>query len=112
MGAYCRENDSTVFVTLEKAFSYGDLNIPPMRNIPGTTISFTLLVGRDEAFFLKPNLMRPFQGEISISQKPYSVANFLAQGEQLNALFGFLTKNFGIFRNFGTSVEVTVVSNQ
>jgi hypothetical protein len=51
--------------------------------------------------------MRPFQGDNSISQKPYSVANFLVQGEQLNALFGFLTKNFGIFQNFGTSVEVT-----
>jgi hypothetical protein len=51
--------------------------------------------------------MRPFQGENSISQKPYSLANFLVQGEQLNALFGFLTKNFGIFQNFGTSVDVT-----
>jgi hypothetical protein len=51
--------------------------------------------------------MRPFQGDNSISQKTYSLANFLVQGEQLNAPFGFLTKNFDIFKNFGTSVEVT-----
>jgi hypothetical protein len=72
-----------------------------MRNIPGASIRFPLCFVVDEAFSLKPNLMRPFQEENSISQKPYSLVNFLVQGEQLNALFDFLTTVFGIFQNLG-----------
>jgi hypothetical protein len=62
VGAYGRENDSNVFSnsSFGKAFSSGDLNVPPMRNIPGTSISMPLYFVGDEAFPLKPNLMRPF----------------------------------------------------
>jgi hypothetical protein len=55
VGAYGRENDSNVLVThvLEKAFSSGDLNIPPIRNIPITSIIITLYFVGDEAFPFK-----------------------------------------------------------
>jgi hypothetical protein len=44
VGAYGRENDSSVFSnsSFGKAFSSGDLNVPPMRNIPGTSTSMPL----------------------------------------------------------------------
>jgi len=44
VGAYGRENDSSVFSnsSFGKAFSSGDLNVPPIRNIPGTSISIPL----------------------------------------------------------------------
>jgi hypothetical protein len=44
LGAYCLESDSSVFSnsSLEKALSSGDLNIPPMRNIPGKSVSFPI----------------------------------------------------------------------
>jgi len=44
VGAYGRENDSSVFnnSSFGKAFISGDLNVPPMRNIPGTSISMPL----------------------------------------------------------------------
>jgi hypothetical protein len=42
--AHGRENDSSAFSnsSFGKAFSSGDLNVPPIRNIPGTGISIPL----------------------------------------------------------------------
>jgi hypothetical protein len=59
VGAYGRENDSNVFSnsSFGKAFTSVDLHVPPMRNIPGTSISIPLYFVRDEAFPLKPNLI-------------------------------------------------------
>jgi hypothetical protein len=84
VGAHGCENESSVFSnpSFGKEFNAGDLNAPPMINIPGTSISIALYFVREEAFPLKPNFMTAFQGETSISQKPYSMANFVAQGEQ------------------------------
>jgi len=55
VGAHGRENDNSVFSNSNfgKAFSSGDLNIPPIRNIPGTNISILLYFVGDEAFPLK-----------------------------------------------------------
>jgi hypothetical protein len=36
--------------SLGKAFSSGDLKVPSVRNIPGTSISIPLYFGEDEAF--------------------------------------------------------------
>jgi hypothetical protein len=49
------ENDS-VFSnsSFGKAFSSGDLNVPPIRNIAGTSTSTPLYFVGDEAFPLKP----------------------------------------------------------
>jgi len=62
VGAYGCENDSSVFSnsSFGKAFSSGDLNVPSMGNIPGTSINMPLYFVGDEAFPLKPNLMRAF----------------------------------------------------
>ena len=58
VGAHGRENDSSVFSksTFGKAFSSGDLNVPPIRNIPGTSISIPLYCVGDEAFPLKQRI--------------------------------------------------------
>ena len=50
VGAYGRENDSSAFSNSRfgKASSFGDLNIPPVRNIPGTSISIPLYFAGDE----------------------------------------------------------------
>ena len=55
VGAHRRENDSSVFCNTNfgKAFSSGDLNVPPIRNIPGTSIRIPLYLVGDEAFPLK-----------------------------------------------------------
>jgi len=44
VGAHGREDYNSVFSNSDfgKAFSSGDLNVPPIRNIPGTSISIPL----------------------------------------------------------------------
>ena len=55
VGAHGHENDSSAFSNSNfgKAFGSGDLNVPPIRNIPGTSISIPLYFVGDEAFPLK-----------------------------------------------------------
>jgi len=56
VGAHGHENDNSVFSNSNfgKAFGSDDLNVPPIRNIPGTSISILLYFIADEAFPLKP----------------------------------------------------------
>jgi len=56
VGAHGRDNNRSVFsnTNFGKAFSSGDLNVPPIRNIPGTSISIPLYFVVDEDFPLKP----------------------------------------------------------
>ena len=91
VGTHERENDSSVFCnsSFVKAFNSGDLNVPPMRNIPGTSTSTPLYFVREQVFPLKSNFMRPFQSETSISHNPCSMANFPVYGEQLDALLAY-----------------------
>ena len=55
IGAHRRDNDNSVSSNSNfgKAFSSGDLNIPLIRNIPGTSTSIPLYFVGDEAFPLK-----------------------------------------------------------
>ena len=56
VGAHGCENNKSVFSnsSFGKAFTSGDLNVPPIRNIPGTSTSIPLYFVGDEAFPLKP----------------------------------------------------------
>ena len=55
IGAHGHANDNSVFSnsSFGKAFSSGDLNVSPIRNISGTSISIPLYFVWDEAFLLK-----------------------------------------------------------
>ena len=108
--AHGREKDSSVFSnsSFAKAFISGYLNLPPMRNIPGTKIIIPLYLVGDEAFPLKPNLMRPFpRRELDFGKTIFKgvLSNTM---RTIECAFGLLTKKFGIFqRAFETNVEVT-----
>ena len=108
--AYGRENDSSVFSnsSFGKAFSSGDLNVPPMRNIPGTSISMPLYFVGDKAFPLKPNLMRPFpRRELDFAETVFN-GKLSSKRRTIECTFGLLNKKFGIFQKaFETNVEVT-----
>jgi len=56
VGAHRRDNNGSVFSNSKfgKAFSSGDFNVPPIRNIPCTSISNPQYFVGDEAFTLKP----------------------------------------------------------
>jgi len=62
VGAYECESNSSVFSNSSyvKAFSSGDLNVPSMRNIPGTSKNMSFYFVGEEAIPLKKNLMRSF----------------------------------------------------
>jgi len=55
-GTRGRENNTSVFSnsTFGKVFSCGDLNVLPIRNIPGTSVRIPLYFVGDEVFPLKP----------------------------------------------------------
>jgi hypothetical protein len=110
VGAYGRENGSSVFSnsSFGKAFSSGDLNVPPMRNIPATSISMTLYFVGDETFPLKPNLMRPFpRRELDFAKTIFN-GKLSSTRRTIECAFGLLTTKFGIFQKaFETNVEMT-----
>jgi hypothetical protein len=110
VGTYGRENDSSVFSnsSFGTAFSSGDLNVPPMRNIPGTSISIPLSFVGDEAFPLKPNLMRLFpRRELDFAKIVFN-GKLSSTRRTIECAFGLLTKKFCIFQKaFETNVEVT-----
>jgi hypothetical protein len=103
VGAYGRENNSS-----GKAFGSGDLNVPPMRNIAGTGISVPLYCVGDEAFRLKPNLIRPFlRRELDFAKTIFN-GKLYSTRQTIECVFGLLTKKFGGFQKaFETNVEVT-----
>jgi hypothetical protein len=110
VGAYGHENDSSVFSnsSFGKVFSSGDLNVPPMRNIPGTSISIPLYFVGDEAFPLKPNMKRLFpRRELDLVQNVFN-DKLSSTRHTIQCAFGSLTKEFGIFQKaFETNVQVT-----
>jgi hypothetical protein len=99
VGALGRENDSSVFSnsSFGKAFISGDLNVPSMRNIPGTSISITLYFVGDEAFPLNPNLMRPFPRRELDFAKAIFIGQLSSTRRTIECAFGLTTKKFGIF---------------
>jgi hypothetical protein len=100
VGAHGRENDSSVFSnsSFGKAFSSDDLNVPPMRNIPGTNNIIQLYLVGDEAFPLKPNFMRPFpRRELYFGTTIFN-GQLSSTRRKTECAFGLLTKKFGIFQ--------------
>ena len=97
---YGRENDSSVFSnsSFGKSFSSGDLNVPSMRNIPGTSISMPLYFVGDEVFPLKPNLMRPFTSRELDFAKTIFNGKLSSTRRTIECAFGLLTKNLVFFK--------------
>jgi hypothetical protein len=77
-------------------------------NIPGKRISIPLYFVEDEAFPLKPNLIRPFPRRELDFAKTILNDQLSSTRRSTECAFGVLTKEFGIFQKaFETSVEVT-----
>jgi hypothetical protein len=109
VGALGHENDSVFsHSSFGKTFISGDLNVPAMRNIPGTSIRIPLyFVG--EAFPLKPSLMRPFTRRELCFMKTIFNGQLSNTRRTIECTFGLLTKKFGIFQKaFETNVDVSV----
>jgi len=69
IGAYGKNNDGGIFDSSnrDQKFEEGLMNIPKDKPLPGQNVSCSHVLIGDEAFALKPNLMRPFpQGSILV----------------------------------------------
>lgn len=101
VGAYGREGDSGVFHRSEfgKKIIEGNFNIPPPKDLPGTTVKLPHVVVGDEAFALYPNLMRSFPRKQAHSDRQKAVYNYRhsrARRTSENA-FGIMASYFRIF---------------
>ncbi|XP_067937154.1 uncharacterized protein [Watersipora subatra] len=80
--------------SLNAAMESGQLNIPSPTNLPGTSQPLPFVMVGDEAFPLKPWLMRPFPGRVvdSHGKKIYNYRLSRAQRTIENA-FGIMTSS-------------------
>lgn len=110
VGAYGRNSDSAVFSNsnIGKSFFSGQLNIPQPTEIAGTNIKTPFYLIGDEAFPLKPNLMRPYpRKDLDYPRKVYNCRISRAR-RTVECAFGMLTQKFGVLKtSMETSVEVS-----
>nr|CAI5859436.1 unnamed protein product [Callosobruchus analis] len=94
-----------------KALVEGQLKIPADRNLPGTNINVPHVLIGDEAFALKPTLMRPYpyrQSRGNKRKEEYNTRLCTARRVVENA-FGILAQKWRIFhRPIETSVDTTI----
>ncbi|XP_063590541.1 putative nuclease HARBI1 [Penaeus indicus] len=110
VGQYGRNSDSSVFTesNMGRSFLCGSLGIPPSREIPNTVTKTPFFLVGDEAFPLKPNIMRPYpRKELDYPKKVYNYRISRAR-ITVERAFGILAKKFGILQtSMETSVEVS-----
>jgi len=102
VGAQGSANDAAVFAESNfgkaLASTSNPLSIPPARNIPGTTIETPLFFVDDEAYPLKPCIMKPFNARgLTTSERIFNYRLSRARRVAENA-FGILSNRFRIFR--------------
>jgi len=102
VGAQGSANDAAVFAesNFGKALANraNPLSIPPARNINGTDIETPLFFVGDEAYPLKPYLMKPFSARgLTTSERIFNYRLSRARRVVENA-FGILSNRFRIFR--------------
>lgn len=104
IGSAGREGDASVFTQskLFKALEEDSLHIPPPHLIPGSQTTLPHVIVGDEAFPMRPYLMRPYPGRgkklLPFSQKIYNYRLSRARRVIENA-FGILVARWRIFRS-------------
>ncbi|XP_018372309.1 PREDICTED: uncharacterized protein LOC108766873, partial [Trachymyrmex cornetzi] len=112
IGAYGRRSDGGIFKdsTIGKAFDKGDMNVPQPTAISNSFVLLYCIVG-DEAFPLKPYLLRPYPGRgLTMEQAVFNYR--LSRVRRLiENTFGILVSQWRVFRkpiiaNPETAVEI------
>nr|CAI5859434.1 unnamed protein product [Callosobruchus analis] len=113
IGGYGKNSDGGIFEesNMGRRFAAGLMNVPPDRNLPGTNINVPHVLIGDEAFALKPTLMRPYpyrQSRGNKRKEEYNTRLCTARRVVENA-FGILAQKWRIFhRPIETSVDTTI----
>lgn len=100
VGNYGRIGDAGVFKnsTLCTAMEKGLLHLPPPRCLPGRIKEIPFVIVGDEAFPLKPNIMKPCAARtMNKDRRMYNYRLSRARRIVENA-FGILANRFGVFK--------------
>lgn len=99
VGAYAKSSDAGVFANsnLGKALHRGSMNIPANLTIPNTDTQVPYVIVGDEAFPLKPYLMRPYPGDkLDDRKRNFNYRLSRARRTSENT-FGILTQKFRLY---------------
>lgn len=100
VGASGRCSDGGVFnnSSLANAFATNSLNIPPAKPLPGRAISIPYFIVADDAFALKPYVMKPISSrQLSMIEKVYNYRVSRARRIVEN-VFGIASARFRVLR--------------
>ena len=100
VGDYGRLSDGSVFSSsyLGNAFNTGTLNLPPPRTLGSSPVKFPYVFIGDDAFPLKPCLLKPYSGP-AISLRERIAKYRLSRARRVvENTFGIATAHFRIFR--------------
>ncbi|KAL2102135.1 hypothetical protein ACEWY4_001303 [Coilia grayii] len=100
VGTNGRVSDGGVWAKcgLSQALEQNKLNIPPPKELPGRQLPVPFAIVADEAFGLKPWLMRPYPR--TLLDKPKQIFNYrLSRARRcVENVFGVLANRFRVFR--------------
>lgn len=114
VGGYGKNSDGGIFEAsnIGQRFEEGSLNVPDCRNLPGQDEECPYVLVGDEAFALKPYLMRPFpyrQSKGNIRKEVFNARLGNAR-RVVEQTFGILSQKWRVFlRPMATKVETTVL---
>lgn len=100
-GANGRISDGGVFgnCSFAAAINNEDLNLPEMKPLPGRSLPVPYVLVGDDAFPLKPNMMKPYPGRnLTGSQRVYNYRTSRARRTIENA-FGLISARFRVLRS-------------
>lgn len=101
VGAYGKNSDGGIFAnsSFGKALEKNKLNVPKDRNLPGTQSPAPFVIVGDEAFPLKPYLLRPYPGSTINGDVEKQIFNYrLSRARRVSEnAFGNLVQKFRIY---------------
>lgn len=105
VGALGKQSDGGIFMATElyRRLEAKQFNMPPNFTLPGTTISVPPVLIGDEAFPLKPYLMRPFPAKNLTEDKEQFNTYLSCARKTIECAFGILRAKW---RFLGTALEI------
>lgn len=106
VGARGKQSDGGTFASskLCNFISNNNLNVPPEKNLPGTNIKVPHVLIGDEAYPLKPYLMRPFSSRVLNPARDYFNERLSRARKCIECAFGILRAKW---RLLGKDIEVS-----
>lgn len=101
IGVNGRVSDGGTFgkCTFAAALENGELNLPPPKPLPGREIEVPHVFIADDAFALKPNVMKPYPGQNLLPSKRIANYRFSRARRCIENTFGILSARFRVLRS-------------